>query len=55
MVLGFRSTGLGKVVQEPRARFYVAEWGVYCHTARMQSRLARLKLVLSDSAIVLAI
>ena len=31
VALGPRSPGLGKVVQEPRARFYVAEWGVLCH------------------------
>ena len=31
------------------ACFEVPEWGVFCHSARMQSRLARLKLVLSDS------
>ena len=48
LVLGSRSTGLGTVVQEPRAGFYVAEWRAFCHTARLQNRLLRLKLVLSD-------
>ena len=47
--LGFWSTGLGKMVQEPRARFHVPEWGVFCHAARLQNRPPRLKLVLSDS------
>jgi len=32
------------------ARFKVPEWGVFCHTARLQNRLPRLKLVSSDSA-----
>ena len=31
------------------ARFKVPEWGVFCHTARLRNRPARLKLVLSDS------
>ena len=31
VTLGSRSTGLGKMVQEPQARFYVAKWGVFCH------------------------
>ena len=50
LALGSRSTGLGKMVQEPRARFHVPEWGVFCHTARLRDRPARLKLVLSASA-----
>ena len=50
LVLGSRSTGLGKMVQEPRARFKVARWGVFCHTARLRNRPPRLKLVLSDGA-----
>jgi hypothetical protein len=29
--LGSRSTGLGKMVQYPRDKFYVAKWGVLCH------------------------
>ena len=49
LALGSRSTGLGKMVQEPRARFHVAEWGVFCHTERLRNRPPRLKLVLSDS------
>ena len=32
------------------ACFKVPEWGVFCHTARLRDRPARLKLVLSDSA-----
>ena len=48
MVLGPRSTGLGKVVQEPRARFYEARWGVFCHWASLQSHPAGLKKVYSD-------
>ena len=35
VVLGSRSTGLGKMVKEPQARFKVAKLGVYCHTARI--------------------
>ena len=31
LVLGSRSTGLVKMVQEPRARLYVVEWRVVCH------------------------
>ncbi len=31
LALGPQSMGLGKVVQEPRARFYGAKWGVFCH------------------------
>jgi hypothetical protein len=49
VVLGSRSTGLGKMVKEPQARFKVAKWGVYCHTARIQNRPPRLELVSSDS------
>jgi len=33
-----------------RTRFKVPEWGVFSHTARLRDRPARLKLVLSDSA-----
>ena len=33
-----------------RARFKGPEWGVFCHTARLRNRTARLKLVLSDNA-----
>jgi hypothetical protein len=43
VVLGSRSTGLGKMVKEPQARFKVAKWGVYCHTARLQIHPAGLK------------
>jgi hypothetical protein len=42
--------GLGEMVQELRARFYVVEWGVFCPSTRLRNRPARLKLVLSDSA-----
>jgi hypothetical protein len=31
VALGSRSTGLGKMVQEPRAGFHVAKWGVFRH------------------------
>ena len=48
LVLGSRSTGLGGMVEEPRARFHVARWGVFCHTARLRNSPPRLKLVLSD-------
>ena len=34
-----------------RARFKIPEWGVFCHTERLRDHPARLKLVLSDSAI----
>ena len=37
------------MVEEPWARFHVAKWGVFCHTARLRNRPPRLKLVLSDS------
>jgi len=36
-----------------RARFKVPEWEVFCHTERLRDHPARLKLVLSDSAIIL--
>ena len=42
--------GLGEMVQEPRARFHVPEWRVFCHTKRLRDHPARLNLVLSDSA-----
>jgi len=35
-----------------RARFKVPEWRVFCHTARLRKRPARLKLVLSDGTIL---
>ena len=38
------------MVQEPRTRFHVPEWGVFCHTERLRNRPLRLKLVLSDGA-----
>ena len=50
LALGSRSTGRGKVVQEPRGRFHVLKWGVFCHAERLRNRPARLKLALSDSA-----
>jgi len=37
------------MVEEPRTRFHVPEWGVFCHTERLRNRPAWLKLVLSDS------
>ena len=48
VVLGSRSSGLGKVVQEPRAGFKVAKWRVFYHLARLQSHPTRLKKVYSD-------
>ena len=33
------------------ARFKVPEWGVFCHSEMLRDHPARLKLVLSDSAI----
>jgi hypothetical protein len=32
-------------------RFKVSEWGMFCHTERLRDHPARLKLVLSDSAL----
>ena len=43
LALGSRSMDLGKMVQEPRARFKVAKWGVFCHSAWLQISPARLK------------
>jgi hypothetical protein len=40
---GSRSTGLGKMVQYPRDKFYVAKWGVFCHWKTLQSRSSDLK------------
>ena len=51
LVLGSRPTGLGGMVEEPRAGFHVPEWGVFCHTERLRDHPARLNLVLSDSAL----
>ena len=34
------------------ARFKVPEWGVFCHTERLRDHTARIKLVLSDSAVL---
>ena len=34
------------------APFKVPEWGVFCHTERLRDHPARLKLVLSDSAVL---
>ena len=39
------------MVEEPRAGFHVPEWGAFCHTARLRDRPARLKLVLSYTAL----
>jgi len=49
LALVSRSTGLGGMVEEPRARFHVAEWGVFSHTARLRNSPIRLKFVLSDN------
>ena len=48
---GSRSKGLGGMVQEPRTGFYVAEWGVFCHSAWLQISPARFKQVYSDRAL----
>ena len=45
LVLGSRSKGLSKMVQEPRARFHVPEWGAFCHWTGMQTRPVRLKWI----------
>jgi hypothetical protein len=37
------------------ARSKVPEWGVFCHTARLRNRPARLKLALTDSAVLFII
>ena len=52
LALGSRATGLGKMVQKPRARFHLPEWGVFCHTARLRNRPPHLELVSSDSTVV---
>jgi len=49
LVLGSRSTGLGGMVEEPRARFHVAKWRAFCHTKGLRNSPPRLKLVWSDS------
>ena len=49
LALDPQSTDLSKMVKEPQARFKVAEWGVFCHSASLRNRPHRLKLVLSDS------
>ena len=43
--LGFWSTGLGKMVQEPRARFPVTEWGMFCHLRILKIHPARFNRV----------
>ena len=50
MALGSRSTGLGKMVQEPRAGFHVAKWRMFCHSAWLQISPVRFKQVYSGSA-----
>ena len=35
-----------------RGRFKIPEWGVFCHTARLRNSPPRLKLVLSDTAVI---
>ena len=50
LALGSRSTGLGKMVQEPRAGFHVAKWGVFFHSAWLQISPALFKQVYSDKA-----
>ena len=48
VALGPRSTGLGKMVQYPRDKFYVAKWGVFCHPKTLQSRFSYLKCFASQ-------
>ena len=43
--LGSQSSGLGGMVEEPRARFHVAEWGVFCHLRILQIHPARFNRV----------
>ena len=50
LALDPRSTGLRKMVQEPRASFKVAKWGVFCHSAGLQISPALFKQVYSDKA-----
>jgi hypothetical protein len=35
---GSRSTGLGKMVQYPRDKFYVAKWRIFCYSTRLPVR-----------------
>ena len=49
--LGSRSTGQGKMEQEPWSRFDVVEWRMSCHLKMLQSHPARFKFVYSDNAI----
>ena len=53
LALGPQSTGLGKMVQEPRAKFKVAKWRVFCHSAWLQISPARFRQVYSDKAYVI--
>jgi len=50
LVPGPRSTGLSKMVQEPRARFKVARWGVFCHPETLQSDPVHFEQVHCDQA-----
>ena len=50
LALGSRSTGLGKMVQEPRARFHVARCRVFCHPETLQSDPAHFEQVHCDQA-----
>ena len=43
MALSSRSTGPGKMVQEPRPILKVAEWGVFRHPKTLQISTVRLK------------
>ena len=38
-----------------RTRFKVPEWRVFCHTEKLRNSPLRLKLLLSDSALALAL
>ena len=50
LVLGSRPTGLGGMVQEPRARFKVVEWGGVLSLDGDAKSLGRSEVVLSASA-----
>ena len=55
LVLCLRSTGLRKMVQEPRAGFHVAEWRVFCHPPKLRGCPARLNQFCSDSALMVSL
>jgi hypothetical protein len=50
LALGSRSLDFHKTVQQPQAKFHVAKWGVFCHSAGLQSRPTRFTQVYSVKA-----